>query len=147
MHFSSSIGFDFMTPSFSAFTHAHNESGYAVETRQVRCLWKPTSILRSFCFWHTIRLKKIKRLWDRHCHVLMLLSAIDWYIWLVHFRLAIVHLAQKWKCKYCLWEYKFWRHGSEIQICIVLRPSLSYQFHSECLSHHELKLSLWVEVE
>ena len=53
MHFSCSIAFDFKMSSLSPFTHIHNKKGRAAEQgRQdvASCLWKPTSILSSFCF-------------------------------------------------------------------------------------------------
>ena len=54
MHFSSSIAFDFKMSSLSPFMHLKKrKKGQAAEQgRQdvASCLWKPTSILSSFCF-------------------------------------------------------------------------------------------------
>ena len=42
-------------------------------------------------------------------------SGLFCYLWSVHFPLEIFHLAQTWKsCKYCPWEYKFWRQWNSI---------------------------------
>ena len=82
------------------------------------CLCKPISNLRSSYFWHIIRLKKETDL-EIEIPKYLFCSELFLSVWLAHFPLEIVYLAQTWKpSKYCLWEYKFRPRGSEIRFFI-----------------------------
>ena len=88
MHFFSSNAFDFRTSSFIAFTLTTKNAMQRKHCRQdiSSCLWKPTSILRSFRLF--VIWKKQKGL-GIEIAMYLCCSELFWYVWLAHFPLEM----------------------------------------------------------